>query len=559
LDILTGPGYKCDDNKAASGQRWAPGAILVPQRQHKSPAPVAGGNTFAMTACCDQIFELVDHLPDPAFAVDTGGRVVAWNPAIAELTGVPDQRIVGESEHAYAIPFYGHRRPMLVDAVLARDPGWERRYESVVRRGSSVSAESFAPQLRERGAYLWGSAAPLLSPGGELAGAIETIRDVTSLRCHRYEPASLDGMVDLLPHGLLLADPSGMIVYANAALETLIGIARSALVGRPLAALASTGPTSLPPAALAATERGVGWSGDVEAGSCEGRSVCTEWSLSPVRDAAGSVAGYVATARDRSHERELERLLRQAGAMEAACLLASGAAHDFNNLLTVIRGHAELVTATMKLSDPRRDDLAQILHAADRAGEMTRQLLAFFREQVLDPRVIDIGEAVGGVVPMLRHLVGELISVSIIARPGLWRVMADQGQLESAIVNLAVNARDAMPNGGHLAIRVANVDLDDRVVAAYAGPSTGRYVRISVLDTGVGMDGAIRARACEPYFTTKAPGRGTGLGLASVRGVVQRSGGFIHISSKPGLGTRVRIYLPAASEAQLGQAKLPAA
>ncbi len=244
-----------------------------------------------------------------------------------------------------------------------------------------------------------------------------------------------------------------------------------------------------------------------------------------------------------------ESQLRQAQKMEAIGRLAGGIAHDFNNLLTVIRGYGELVLAGLPPDNPHHGDVTEIVAAAERASELTRGLLAFSRRQVLQPQVLDPASVVGGIVPMLRRLLGGHIQLVTLAPHETGRVLVDRSQLEQVIVNLAVNARDAMPAGGTLTIEIANVELAVDHVATHASGTPGANVLLAVSDTGIGMDAATKERIFEPFFTTKPPGEGTGLGLATVYGIVRQSGGIISADSRQGQGTTFRIHLPVTEEA----------
>ena len=259
----------------------------------------------------------------------------------------------------------------------------------------------------------------------------------------------------------------------------------------------------------------------------------------------------LATFVDVTERKRLEDHLRQSQKMEAIGRLAGGVAHDFNNLLTVISGRAQIELLRPELSGPSRRNIDLIAEAASRASTLTKQLLAFSRKQVLQPRVLDVDIVVAGMEPLLRRLIGEDIDLVTATEPGLGRVRADPGQLEQVVLNLAVNARDAMPRGGRLTVETANAELDEAYARQQADVHPGPYVILAVSDTGVGMDAETRAHLFEPFFTTKGVGEGTGLGLATVYGIVKQSGGHITAYSEVGRGTTIKIYLPrvdAASE-----------
>ena len=266
--------------------------------------------------------------------------------------------------------------------------------------------------------------------------------------------------------------------------------------------------------------------------------------------ALGSLSGQLLAAimaeRDDALERRLllEEQLRHSQKMEAVGRLAGGIAHDFNNLLTAIIGYTEIVLTSLDPKDERRADAEEIGRAAMRAADLTRQMLAFSRRQVLQPKIIDLNTALSKVEPMLRRVIGEDIVMTVTGKATSPYVRVDPGQVEQVVMNLVVNARDAMPQGGRLTVETADAVLDDAALADQPDVKPGTYVMLSVTDTGVGMPPEVRARIFEPFFTTKDVGKGTGLGLSTAYGIVRQSDGHIAVSSELGLGTTFRIYLP---------------
>ncbi|HZV06945.1 MAG TPA: response regulator [Gemmataceae bacterium] len=275
------------------------------------------------------------------------------------------------------------------------------------------------------------------------------------------------------------------------------------------------------------------------------------------RDAAGQPLEAVGSWSDITEHKNLEEQYRQAQKMEAVGRLAGGICHDFNNLLTIINGYSDMLLNFLRKGDPMQEFAEQIHKAGERASALTRQLLAFSRKMVLQPEVLDLKALMADMGKMLRRLIGEDIDLKIVSDPNLWRVKADPGQMEQVILNLCVNARDAMPHGGKLIVETHNVELDGSYSALHPDTPAGQYVLLAVSDTGHGMDAATKARIFEPFFTTKEAGKGTGLGLAIVHGIVKQSGGQIQVYSELGVGTTFKIYLPRVQQPAVGRKSHP--
>lgn len=276
----------------------------------------------------------------------------------------------------------------------------------------------------------------------------------------------------------------------------------------------------------------------------DGRKILTEYSASTLEDKEGNPRYLIVIGRDITEQKQLEAQLIQSQKMEAIGQLAGGVAHDFNNLLTSIIGNATLVSMKLEKDSPLQEYPEEIMRAGNSAASLTRQLLAFSRRQIFQPEVLNLNAVIPNIEKMLRRLIGEDIELKTILQPELGSVETDPGQIEQIIVNLAVNARDAMPTGGKLTIETVNVQMDEAYALEHIAAKPGSYVMMAISDTGTGMDEEIRSRVFEPFFTTKEEGQGTGLGLSTVYGIVKQSDGYIWVYSEPGKGTTFKIYLP---------------
>jgi two-component system, cell cycle sensor histidine kinase and response regulator CckA len=302
--------------------------------------------------------------------------------------------------------------------------------------------------------------------------------------------------------------------------------------------------------AAEARRTGIGQSVEYRMRHKNGNWLVLESMASTIIDDRGLVEKLVIVNRDITHRKQLEEQFRQVQKMEAVGRLSGGVAHDFNNLLGVIIGYGEIVQEGLDTIHPLRGSVDEILKAGHRAASLTRQLLAFSRQQVLDPKVLDLNAVVKDMEKMLKRLIGEDVELRTELENALVRVKADESQIEQVILNLAINARDAMPHGGKLALATSNFHMDENFVRRYPFPvNVGNYILLKVSDTGSGMDPRTKARIFEPFFTTKEKGKGTGLGLSMVYGIVKQSNGYIDVSSELGVGTTFDIYLPKVDEA----------
>ncbi len=346
------------------------------------------------------------------------------------------------------------------------------------------------------------------------------------------------------PAGIVTTDVRGHVTYFSPRAEELLGYRSAEVVGRAVAEFQRGGREAARTLMRRLREEGRLREHETEILASDGRWVECRFSLALLRDAAGTTIGTLAILEDTSERKRLEAQLRQAQKMEAVGRLAGGIAHDFNNLLAVIMGHSDLIKSVLRKGDGLAHDVEQIRRASERAASLTRQLLAFSRRQFLQPQVIDVNTLVGNLATMLHRLIGEDIQLELRLDPAAGRVSADPGQLEQVVMNLTVNARDAMPQGGQLTLETGPAMLDKTFVTAHPGSSTGAHVRLSIRDNGCGMSPDVLSHLFEPFFTTKEPGRGTGLGLSTVYGIVKQHRGYIDVQSEPGQGSTFAVYLP---------------
>jgi len=395
-------------------------------------------------------------------------------------------------------------------------------------------------------------------PDGRAQRLVGTVQDITDTRLAESEFRQLATAVQQAAEDILITDPEGHIRYVNPAFERLTGYSRAEVMGRNPSLLKSgkQGPAFYHDM-WARLRAGQVWIGRLVNRRKDGQLIEEEGTIAPIHDPSGVLLGYVSVKHDVTERASLERQLRQAQKMEAVGQLAGGVAHDFNNLLQVIVGNLDLARDRLEPAHPVLEALGEIHRAAARAADLVRQLLAFSRVEVMRPTPVQLGGLVASLMKMIRRLIGEHIECSVQSEPGLPVVMADPGQIEQVIFNLCVNARDAMPRGGRLTLQTRLLTLDEVACRHQPGARPGRFVVLVVSDNGQGMSPEVREHIFEPFFTTKEVGKGTGLGLATVYGIVRQHQGFITVESEPGAGATFRIHLPASAAVQTAAAPAP--
>jgi len=483
---------------------------------------------------------LVEASPDGIIASDPAGTILMCNRRAAEIHGYADAaELIGKPGPTFIAPADRRR----VRATIY----------STVTEGRQVSLEcQILRHGEERSGEL--TAAPMREGDGTIVGTVTVVHDITERkerdRALRREREFSAHVIDAIPAVFFVLDREGRYVRWNRNQEVMIDLPPERIRGA--LALDRIHPQDRQRVADAMAAVFANGSAEVEARGFLGPSrEVRHFSLTGRRMELDGVAYLVGCGVDVTERKEaeaararLESQLLQSQKLESVGRLAGGVAHDFNNHLTVINGYCDLMLASLAANDPNRESLTDVRRAGERAAALTRQLLAFARNQLLSPKPVSLNQIVSSMETMLRRLVPENIAVIATLASGLGAAMADTGQIEQVLMNLVVNARDAMPEGGKILIETANVDLASATGERDHGVGPGAYVTLSVTDTGTGMDERTRALIFEPFFTTKEFGKGTGLGLATVYGIVKQSGGAIAVRSQPGEGSTFTVYLP---------------
>lgn len=514
-----------------------------------------------------QLENIIEFLPDATIIIDKDKKIIAWSHSMEELTNVSKKDMLGKDLSYSTVPFYGMQMPCLLDLLTLEDKELAAKYKIIARKRDAIYAEIFAPGLYNgKGAYVWAIASPLYDSNGGIIGGIESVRDITEHKVAEEKLREINETVQAIiaasPVGILTLDREARVMTWSPAAERIFGWTEQEVRGKfnPI----------LPADRFAEFRADFNRSLGGEAHTWEtlsrkkkdGALLDISLSTSPLRDAEGKITGIVGIVEDVTERKlaekkraKLEEQLRQAQKMETVGLLAGGIAHDFNNMLTPIIGYTDMMITEFPANDARRINLQEILHAADCAKDLIQRLLSFSRKQMIELKTVNLGSIIFQFETVLRRTIRENIQIKTCVSATLGLVRADAGQIEQVLLNLCINAQDAMPEGGVLTIEATNIDLDGAYTDKHPDIAPGPYILLVVSDTGTGMDEYTMEHLFEPFFTTKELGKGTGLGLSTVYGIVKQHSGYITVYSEKNHGSAFKVFLP--RSIQEGSTSLP--
>jgi PAS domain S-box-containing protein len=478
---------------------------------------------------------LADHATDIIARHAPDGRIVYVSPAVLTTLGYRPRQLEGRHLSELSDDEDPVSMDQILDQLRVTNDGYRAEHRLRHADGRYVWLETTGRAIRDP---VWGNVIELVTASRDIDARKEA---ESALRASNE---FIRALFDSSPVAIIATDLSLTVVQWNGAAERLFGWTADEVIGKPYPLASEAMLPEIARSRTRALREGRFIDVHVQRMRRDGSLVDLSLSVGVIRNAQAEPSGFVLLAADLSERAKLEAQVRHAQKMDAVGQIAGGIAHDFNNLLTVVTGYAGILLSELPTDEPIRPDIREIMSAADRAGVLTRQLLAFSRQQMLEPRVLDLNQVVEGMEHMLRRVLPADIKVTLALDTSLGWVNADPGQLEQVLMNLIVNARDAMPDGGELVIETRDVHLDGTDGSECAGATAGDYVTLAVSDTGSGIAEAIQSRIFEPFFTTKEYGKGTGLGLSTAHGIITQSGGYIAVSSEPGLGATFRVYLP---------------
>ncbi len=487
----------------------------------------------ALRASEEKYRDLVENINDAIYTIGVDGTLEYVSPAIEAMIGYRPSELVGRK---------------FTRLIVSEDEG--RAIEglrSVVKgrvRPNEVRARTRSGEIR----WVRASSRPIYS-GGKVVGIQGVLTDITERKKAEIRAEFLSMITERLRDSVIVTDAEFKIHYVNKAAERMFGYSAKEMIGKsPEMLIAEPRTAELMDQVFRTVTSGRSWDGSIQCMRKDKTTFVSDLRITPLPDEKGAATHFVAVQRDITDKRRLEQELLQAQKMEAVGTMAGGIAHEFNNVLTAIIGYSELLLADSTPGSEMHKDVVEIGKTARRAAALTRQLLSFSRRQVMQVAQVDLNTVVYGLDRMLRRVAGEAVQLVFDLDPGLKRVEADAGHIEQVIMNLVVNARDAMPEGGVLTIRTETVLLDDASCRGKPGARAGEWVRLEVADSGEGMDSEVMAHVFEPFYTTKEVGRGSGLGLSVVFGIVRQHGGWINLASVPGEGCSFSVYLPVAKD-----------
>lgn len=518
-----------------------------------------------LQASQQRLLDIIDFLPDATFVIDKEQKVIAWNKAIEELTGISKKDIIGRGDYAYAVPFYGEPKPILIDMVFLSNREIEKQYVNIERKGNYLSAETHLLFSRGKAMYVLGTASPLFDRDGNLAGAIESIRDITEQKLSEKDLRDSEERFRTLAasaqDAIIILDNDGNISYWNEAGERLFGYSSDEALGRNGHRLL------IPQRYYEKYNAGFGLFRETGEGPVIGKTqeltgVKKDGTEFPVEVSISAFKwndkwNAIGILRDLTERRKLELQFMQSQKMEAVGTLAGGIAHDFNNMLTGIMGSLSLLKHKLEKQDAiSREMLERFLNIMDDAGtratDTVQQLLTLSRKQEMTFTLVDLTRVIKRVMTICSTAMDKSIELVPAYPDRSAMVMGDENHLEQILLNLCINAGHSMtlmrdpcqPQGGRLTVEIEPVPGDSRFRASHPLAKEGEYWKVSVKDTGVGMDSRTVVSIFDPFFTTKEKGQGTGLGLAMVYNSVKQHDGFIDVYSEVGTGTTFNVYLP---------------
>ena len=522
-----------------------------PSPKRKQPAPSLSTEAMAEVLLSS---DLLETLPDAVVAVDHSGTIVQVNSQTQELFGYDRDELMGQKIEMLVPDRYRrqhqHHRKNFAELPKTRRMGADLDLYGRRRNGSEFPVEiSLSPVSTEQGTFVLSAIRDISDRkriAEELRRVNEELHRKTAEQLGEYR-ARLVSIIDSSEDAILSKDLNGIITSWNRGAEHIYGYAPEEAIGKHISLLMPSDRTDEIQEILGKIGHGetVDHHESVRV-TKDGRQLNVSISVSPLRDATDKIVGASVIARDITAQKRSEGQLRQAQKMEAIGRLAGGVAHDFNNILGIINACTEFLRDRI---DPAAEPslyVENIKKASDRGRALTKQLLAFSRTSAIQPRVLDLNERLRDISKLLRPLLGDDVEILIVPKSPSAVIEADPGQLDQIVVNLAVNARDAMPRGGKFILETGSVKFDEEFADQHQAMAAGKYVLLTVSDTGTGMDETTISRIFEPFFTTKETGKGTGLGLATVYGIVKQSAGHILVYSEPGHGTTFKIYLPSA-------------